>query len=508
MQTELEDLPFSPESGDRIALIRMTGELTTKSRRTRARFQRRLARNIKAAFAAAGQRCELRESWSRLLLRVENGGSFEPLGRVFGISSHSVIDGVCEADLERIVRAGEQLYSDQVRGRTFAIRARRSGNHSFRSQDVAVRLGSALNEEATVDLDRPDVEVHVEVRARTAYFFSSRSPGAGGLPLGMEGRAISLLSGGFDSAVASWMMLRRGVALDYVFCNLGGEAHRRMVLEVAKLLADRWSYGTDPIVYTVDFEPVVEELKREVRPALLQVALKRQMYRVANRIAGVRKADAIVTGEAVGQVSSQTLANLRAIDAASRRPVLRPLVGMDKEDIIAMSRTIGSYALSARVREHCAITDERPATATRSRVLDAAEAALDTELLRGVVDGAGRVNLRDLDPADLVSRALFIRDIPDGCVCIDMRTEDARLTTPWPGAIVRSYEDLSGGFREFRDSGTIVLVCSQGLLSAQVAGRMQEAGLEAYSLTGGERALRRHLAALESAAEVAGGAGK
>ena len=506
MLTELEDLPFSPESGDRIAMIRMTGELTTKSRRTRARFQRRLARNIKAAFAAAGHPCELRESWSRLLLRVDGGGSFEPLGRVFGISSYSVIDGVCEADLERIVRTGERLYADQVSGRTFAIRARRSGRHSFHSQDVAVALGSALNEVATVDLDRPEVEIHVEVRTRRAYFFSSRSPGAGGLPLGMEGRAISLLSGGFDSAVSSWMMLRRGVALDYVFCNLGGEAHRRMVLEVAKLLADRWSFGTNPIIHVVDFEPVVEELKREVRPSLLQVALKRQMYRAANRIAGAREADAIVTGEAVGQVSSQTLANLRAIDAVSRRPVLRPLVGMDKEEIISMSRTIGTYALSARVREHCAITDERPATATRSRVLDAAEAALDMQLLRAVVDGAERVSLRELDPADLASRALFIGEVPDSCVCVDMRSEDARLTAPWPGAIVRSYEDLAGGFREFRGAGTIVLVCAQGLLSAQVAGRMQEAGLEAYSLTGGDRALRKHLAAVESAAGVAGGA--
>ncbi|MCL7985741.1 MAG: tRNA 4-thiouridine(8) synthase ThiI, partial [marine benthic group bacterium] len=335
-------------------MIRLTGELTTKARRTRARFQRRLAKNIRSAFASAGQECELRESWSRLMLRLEEGGSFEPLGRVFGISSYSVLDGTCDAELDVIVATGEDLYRSAVRGRSFAIRSRRSGSHGFRSIDVAVRLGSALNEVATVDLDDPDVEVHVEVRGRTAYFFSSRSRGAGGLPLGMEGRAISLLSGGFDSAVSSWMMLRRGVALDYLFCNLGGEAHRRMVLEVAKLLADRWSYGTRPRVHVIDFEPVVDELRREVRPALLQVALKRQMYRAADRLAGLRKADAIVTGEAVGQVSSQTLANLRTIDQVSRRPVLRPLVGMDKEEIIAMSRSIGTYTLSARVREHCA----------------------------------------------------------------------------------------------------------------------------------------------------------
>ncbi|MCL7983577.1 MAG: THUMP domain-containing protein, partial [marine benthic group bacterium] len=140
-------------------MIRLTGELTTKARRTRARFQRRLAKNIRSAFASAGQECELRESWSRLMLRLEEGGSFEPLGRVFGISSYSVLDGTCDAELDVIVATGEDLYRSAVRGRSFAIRSRRSGSHGFRSIDVAVRLGSALNEVATVDLDDPDVEV-------------------------------------------------------------------------------------------------------------------------------------------------------------------------------------------------------------------------------------------------------------------------------------------------------------------------------------------------------------
>jgi thiamine biosynthesis protein ThiI len=359
--------------------------------------------------------------------------------------------------------------------------------------DVAVQLGAALNEGATVDLRDPEFEVFVEVRGDRTYFFSSKSSGAGGLPLRVEGKAVSLLSGGFDSPVASWMMLRRGVALDYVFCNLGGEAHRRMVLEVAKLLTERWSHGTNPIVHVVDFEPVVAELKRVVRPALLQVALKRQMYRVANRIAGRVRADAIVTGEAVGQVSSQTLANLRAIDAVSRRPVLRPLVGMDKEEIIELSRKIGTYALSARVQEHCAITDERPATASRSRILDAAEVDLDPELLRVLSDDAARVDVRALDLVELAGRALFVdHDIP-GSTRVDMRPADTREAAPWPGAVVRSYDDLARGFKEFEPSRPVVLVCAQGLLSAQIADRMQKAGLEAYSLRGGERALRREL---------------
>jgi thiamine biosynthesis protein ThiI len=503
MQSQLDELPLNLSPGDRVAMIRLTGELTTKARRTRARFQRRLARNIRSAFASAGTDCELRESWSRLLLRLDESGSFEPLSRVFGISSYSVLDGVCEAELDLIVRTAEELYRDAVRGRSFAVRSRRSGSHEFRSMDVAVRLGSALNAEATVDLDDPDVEVHVEVRGSKAYLFSSRSKGAGGLPLGMEGRAISLLSGGFDSAVSSWMMLRRGVALDYLFCNLGGEAHRRMVLEVAKLLADRWSYGTRPRVHVVDFEPVVAELRRVVRPALLQVALKRQMYRAAERIAGRRQADAIITGEAVGQVSSQTLANLRTIDQVSRMPVLRPLVGMDKEEIIALSRSIGTYSLSARVREHCAITEERPATATRPRILDEAETGLDPGLLKRVVDDAEVVNIRELDLAELAGRSLFVTEVVEGAVKVDMRPDDARELAPWPGSVARSYQDLARNFREFSDAETVVLVCAQGLLSAQIAERMQEAGIEAYSFRGGDRALRR-LLSRERAAVGAG----
>ena len=498
MRIVTDDLPFPSRDGDPVALVRLTGELTIKARRTRARFQRRLARNIQASFAASGQKCELRESWSRLLVCLEPGGSFDPLERVFGISSFSVLDGACGARMDEIVEMGAALYGERVRGRRFAVRSRRSGSHPFNSMDVAIQLGAALNEGATVDLSNPEIEVFVEVRGDHTYFFSSKSKGAGGLPLRVEGKAVSLLSGGFDSPVASWMMLRRGVALDYVFCNLGGEAYRRMVLEIAKLLTERWSHGTSPVVHVVDFVPVVEELKREVRPALLQVALKRQMYRVANRIAGRVRADAIVTGEAVGQVSSQTLANLRAIDAVSRRPVLRPLVGMDKEDIIEMSRKVGTYALSARVQEHCAITDDRPATAARSRVLDAAEVGLDPGLLRVLIDEAERVDVRALDLVELAGRALFVDRDPPGSIRVDMRPADARDAVPWPGAVVRSYDDLARGFKEFDPARPVVLVCAQGLLSAQIAERMQKAGLEAHSLRGGERGLRRVVEAVQA----------
>ena len=191
MRYPSDDLAQAANEGAPVAIVRLTGEVTTKARRTRARFQRILARNIEAAFATSGQPCELRESWSRLVLRLESGGSFDPLSRVFGISSYSVLDGVSPARLPEIVETGTRLFTERVRGRSFAVRARRSGKQAFSSMDIAVELGAVLDRHATVDLRDPEVEVHVEVRGDTAFFFSAKHDGAGGLPLGTEGRAIS-----------------------------------------------------------------------------------------------------------------------------------------------------------------------------------------------------------------------------------------------------------------------------------------------------------------------------
>jgi thiamine biosynthesis protein ThiI len=480
-----------PATGD--LMLRLTGEITTKGRRTRSRFQKKLAENTRDALESSGAECRLRSDWSRMYLRADRAVA-EPVSRVFGISSFSVLDAACDAHLSDIVEVGSRVYGDRVKGRTFAVRARRAGTHSFSSQDVMRELGAALGEGARVDLTRPEVEVFVDVRDDRAVFYGARVAGAGGLPLGVEGRAICLLSGGFDSAVAAWMMLSRGVALDYVFCNLGGDAYQRMVLEVAAVLADRWSYGTRPTLLSLDFDPVVTGIRRTFRPGFQQIALKREMYRAAQSVGLRLGADAIVTGEAVGQVSSQTLANLRAIDGASSLPVLRPLVGMDKEEIISRSRHIGTYEISARVKEYCSISTGRPATAAALQAVLDEEKGLDPLPLADSLRSAKLFDLRALDMSRIAGESVFVAGFRNDATVIDTRDPQSFHRWHWKGAEHLEYDDLLTQYGKLDRNRTYVLYCEFGLKSARVAELMQRAGYEAYSFLGGVKALR----ALES----------
>lgn len=479
-------------SAETLVMVRFAGELATKSRKTRARFQRRLADNLRDAYESRGLAAEVTEEWGRFYVRSDDAGAVEATTRVFGVSSCSEIRAVCEAELDEIVGRGHELFADAVRGHTFAVRARRSGEHPFTSYDVQRELGAALNPGAEVDLDDPDVTVRVEVRSDRAYLFSEKIPGPGGLPLGVQSGAVALVSGGFDSAVAAWMSLRRGVELDYLFCNLDGGAYRRMVLEVAKELADEWSFGSRPRLHAVDFGPVLEALRERVRSSYWQLALKRLMYRAGERVARETGAEALVTGESIGQVSSQTLKNLRAIDAGTDLPVLRPLVGFDKEQILERSRRIGTFDLSSRVREYCAIVPDRPVTAATPGRVDREMDALEDDLVDRLVEERQVYDLRSMSRSEIAAGELFIDRVPEGAAVIDVRSPEGYREWHWPGSERRDLDRLAGELDGLDSDRTYVLVCGRGLRTAHLAEEMQSRGLEAYSFAGGARKLRRH----------------
>jgi thiamine biosynthesis protein ThiI len=473
---------------DTLILVRLAAELTIKSRRTRSQFVHRLVGNLRDALTSAGHTAGIEPEWGRIFVRTDSAAALPVLTRVFGLSSLSPVERTTTASVNAIVAAGVDLFVPVVAGRRFAVRARRVGSHPFSSKDVEIALGAALVPHAErVDLSNPEVTVRVEVRHGQAYLFWQRLEAAGGLPLGVEGRAVALLSGGFDSAVSAWLMLKRGIALDYVFCNLGGDAYERAVVQVAKVLADEWSYGTRPRLHVVDFAAVVDDLKAKSRSSYWQVVLKRLMYRAASRVGEDVGAEAIVTGEAVGQVSSQTLINLRAIDPAADLPVFRPLLGFDKEEIIERARRIGTAGLSEQVREYCAIAPGKPVTAASVRRVADEEAKLDLAPLAAAVAGRKVLDLRALSPADLVAPYLFTADVPEGAIVLDCRPAAHFRAWHLRGAQRRDEWDLLRSLKDLDRGRTYVLYCTHGIQTAHVAERMQRAGFEAYSFRGGVR---------------------
>jgi thiamine biosynthesis protein ThiI len=489
----------------KLALLRFSGEVGTKARATRTHFRNRLLSNLRDALSSHGMEGKIEVSHDRLYIPLpedapqpEAGESDHPLARVFGLQSISWVERHPVKDVADVVRIGESLFRDRVKGRRFAVRCRRIGSRKvpqLRPHDIDVALGAALLDvSAGVDLDDPEVTVRIEVSRDSAAFFAEQQPGPGGLPLGVEGSAISLISGGFDSAVASWQMLKRGVALDYVFCNMGGPTHLQGVVRVAKHLADNWSYGDRPRLHVVDFEPVADALRQHTARRYWQVLLKRMMLRAASGVGRRKRAPAIVTGDAVGQVSSQTLQNLTVISSATRETILRPLVGMNKDEIVAIARRIGTFDLSSVVGEYCAMVPTRPATRAALDVIENEEARMPEGVLERVVESRTIFDLRELDMRSLAHEGLSISHLPEGALLIDLRPLEQYRSEHHPEALHLEFAKALEACASFDKSRSYVLSCQFGLLSAHLAERMRSSGLDAYHFEGGQRALMAQVA--------------
>lgn len=302
---------------------------------------------------------------------------------------------------------------------------------------------------------------------------------------------LVLLSGGYDSAVAAWRMMRRGLRVDFVFCNLGGGAYERLVLQLAKVLNDAWGYGHAARLHVVDFAEPVQALRRDVAPEYWQVVLKRLMYRAASAIAEECDAQAIVTGEALGQVSSQTLANLCAIESVATRPVLRPLIAHEKQDIMDEAARIGTTAISRRVREYCAIGALHPVVATNKERADRAECALAPEVLTKALAECRRIDLGRVRSVDLRAPYLFADSIPVTARLIDCQDEGGFARWHAPGAAHWDPVVLMDRTHELDRTQTYVVYCAHGVTSAGVAEVLQQSGFEAYAFAGGVQALRK-----------------
>jgi thiamine biosynthesis protein ThiI len=288
--------------------------------------------------------------------------------------------------------------------------------------------------------------------------------------------------------------MRRGVALDLVFCNLGGASHELGTLRVAKELVDRWAHGERPVLHAVDFAALLDEIRGKSEQRYWQILLKRLMVRAACAVARERRCEALVTGDALGQVSSQTLTNLAVVGEAARLPILRPLVGANKEEIIAQSRVVGTHDLSQVVDEYCAMVPRRPAThASLGAVLEQ-EAALDLSLLDAAVSARRRIDLRGVSLDAIGLPELETTEVPEGATVIDLRPKPAFAGWHWPDAVRLDFSEALRVLSSLDPEREYVLYCDFGLMSAHLAELMQKQGLRARHVRGGTATLRRFAA--------------
>lgn len=479
-----------PVEGREVIVVR-PGEYTVKSRGTRRWFDRLLARNLRDALRSEGYKGDVRREWGRLYVYASRE-AVGVLRRVFGVKSLSPGIEVEYEGLDDLLDSAEKYFSEKVGGKAFAVRARRSWAEGFTSLDVERLLGARLMKYARkVDLESPEVTVYVEVRGRRAYFYTEVIPGYGGLPIGSEGRALALFSGGHDSPVAAWYIMRRGARVDLVFFNVGGEAYLRAVLPVARVIGSMWSYGYRQRLYVVNFSEAMRVLSERVKPSLIHIVFKRLIYRGAEILAEKIGAEALVTGESLGQVSSQTLRNLRVTEDAVRLPVFRPLIGLDKDDIVALAREIGTYRYSSLVKEYCGAFSVRPATHADIGDVIREESKLPEGLLEEALGKVEVIDTRSIEATEDIGE-LEIDYPPPGSIIVDLRPLEKYKRNSIPGSIHMDFHEVFTGKGLFDPSKTYVFVCDEGALSREAALYLRKSGFKAYSLRGGiRRALRR-----------------
>jgi thiamine biosynthesis protein ThiI len=368
--------------------------------RNRSQFERRLQGNLEAALVGFPVRHVKRIS-SRLVVPVTDADA------VLDVANRiALVPGVgavalglrTSREMPDIEEAALTALREAAPFESFKVEARRSNtDYPIPSQELNRLLGAYLQREtgAAVNLTKPGATVSVQVVQGDTYVYSARVKGPGGLPVGTASKVVSLLSSGIDSPVATWRIVRRGavaVGLHFSGRPQAGDSSERLVAEIGEVLARTGGLGR---IYVVPFGDIQREVSLLAPPDLRVLIYRRLMVKVAEKVAAVENAKAIVTGESLGQVASQTLENVAAVDEAATLPVLRPLIGSDKLEIMEEARRIGTYELSIQDAEDCCtlFMPRNPETHAKLAVVLAAWDALPHERL--VADALSRLEWLD-----------------------------------------------------------------------------------------------------------------
>jgi thiamine biosynthesis protein ThiI len=366
------------------------------------------------------------------------------------------------------------------------VRVKRSGQHAFTSGEMESYLGFGLlqhTEALRVDLHTPEVTVNLEVKDETVFVIERRIDGLGGYPQGSQEAVVSLISGGFDSIVASYLTMKRGARTHFVFFNLGGAAHEAGVKQVSYYLWKKFGSSARVKFISVPFEEVVGEILQNVHHSHMGVVLKRMMLRAAERVAVKVKAEAMITGESIAQVSSQTLTNLAVIDRVTEGLVLRPLITFDKQDIIDIATKIGAYEFAACMPEYCGVISNRPTVKAQLKRVEQEEENFDFDVFEEALANTSVTNI-DTVPDDLKDLGHLTpkQQLLANDVVVDVRAsgepQKKPLNLPGVDILTVPFFQINKQFVDFDQSRNYLLYCEKGVMSQLHALHIKDQGFE------------------------------
>jgi len=460
-------------------IIKVFPEITVKSRPVRKQFIRQLSKNLRNLLREITPNFSLDGSWDNLELATSEtdkavlNALTTRLRETPGIGQFLEVHEYPFAQLDEIAERCLEQYAPLVQGKIFAVRCKRIGKHPFSSMDVERAVGSRLMEQggaAGVSLKQPEVDIKLEIRGQRLFMVTRQHQGMGGYPLGAVDQCLVLMSGGFDSTVAAFQMMRRGLLSHFVFFNLGGRAHELGVMEVAHYLWNRYGRSHRVLFISVPFEQVLGEILSKVDDRHMGVVLKRMMLRAASQIADRLQIDGLVTGEAVSQVSSQTLTNLAAIDRATEKLVLRPLIAQHKQDIIDTAERIGTAQFARHMPEYCGVISVNPSTRVKPERILHEETRFDFALLDDAISRAKQTAIDHV--LDGAGEELAIEELAEalpGHIVLDIRHPDQAEAAPLQlsGIEVKPlpFFALNSSFGKLDPAREYLLYCDKGMMS-------------------------------------------
>ena len=368
-------------------LLIKNGELALKGL-NRSTFEDMLVKNIRRRLLASVGKFQFTKSQSTIIAEpvdedIDFEEAVETLKKIFGIAAFSRA-AIAEKDFDSIKDVALEYLGDELRGvKTFKVNAKRSDKKfPMTSPEICREIGAHLLRNIktlTVDVHNPDIIVTVEVRDKNVFIHGNQIKGAGGMPVGSAGRVALLVSGGIDSPVAGWMMAKRGLQLNAIHFAAPPYTSKRAEMKVHDLVSIVAKYSGRVNFAVVNFTEIQETIKEKCPEELFTIIMRRLMMKIAIRIAQRDGCGALVTGESLGQVASQTLGAIACTDAVSDMPVFRPLIGMDKDEIITISRKIGAFETSILPYEDCCtvFTPKHPRTRPTLELIEKAESAVD-----------------------------------------------------------------------------------------------------------------------------------